>query len=162
MIYTFITISPFQRSPLSLLTGQSNLSTERIHNVLLAYLRLLTADPNIATRLEWSTTPLLQLRAHADSGVKLLCILVIAKQQGLSEEKRMELEREWIGDVKGTDARVFYGKEIVLVDGGCEFRDKWIDGWLLPVFEAKRETECKLTCPHRLSEADSQITPCRL
>lgn len=144
MIYTFIAISPFRRSPLSLLAGLTNLSTERIQNVLLAYLRLLTADPNIATRLEWSTTPLLQLRAHADMGVKLLCILVIAKQQGLSEEKRMELEREWIGDVKGTDARVFYGKEIVLVDGGCEFRDKWIDGWLLPVHEARRETECKL------------------
>jgi hypothetical protein len=109
VIYTFISISPFRRSPLSLLTGRSNLSTERIHNILLAYLRLLTADPNIATRLEWSTTPLRQLRAHADTGVKLLCILVIAKQQGLSEEKRMELEREWIGDVKGTDARVFDG-----------------------------------------------------
>jgi midasin len=144
VIYTFITVSPFRHSPLSLLTGQSNLSTERIHSILLAYLRLLTADPNIATRLEWSATPLLQLRAHADTGVKLLCILVIAKQQGLSEEKRMVLEREWIGDVKGTDARVFYGKEITLVDGGCEFRDKWIDGWLLPVFEARRETECKL------------------
>jgi len=87
-------------------------------------------------------------------GVKLLCILVIAKQQGLSEEKRMDLEREWIGDVKGTDARVFYGKEIVLIDGGCEFRDKWVDGWLLPVREAKRETECKLISTHKLSEAD--------
>jgi hypothetical protein len=162
VIYTFITISPFRRSPLSLLTGQTNLSTERIQNVLQAYLRLLTADPNIATRLEWSTTPLLQLRAHADTGVKLLCILVIAKQQGLSEEKRMELEREWIGDVKDTDARVFYGKEIVLVDGGCEFRDKWIDGWLLPVYEAKRETECKLTLTRKSSEADNQITLHRL
>jgi hypothetical protein len=154
VIYTFINTSPFRRSPLFLLNGQSNLSTERIHDILLAYLRLLTADPNIATRLEWSTTPLLQLRAHADTGVKLLCILVIAKQQELSEEKRMELEREWIGDVKGTDARVFYGKEIVLVDGGCEFRDKWVDGWLLPVSEAKRETECKLISTRELSEAD--------
>ena len=162
MIYTFITISPFRRSPPSLLTGQSNLSIERIHSILLAYLRLLTADPNIATRLEWSTTPLLQLRAHADTGVKVLCILVITKQQGLSEEKRMELEREWIGDVRGTDARVFYGKEIVLVDGGCEFRDKWIDGWLLPVFEAKQETECKLISTRKLSEADNQITLHRL
>jgi hypothetical protein len=111
--------------------------------VLLAYLRLLTADPNIATRLAWSTTPLLQLRAHADMGVKLLCILVISKQQGLSEEKRMELEKEWIGEVKQTDASVYYGKEVVLVDGGCEFRDNRVDGWLLPVHEARREAECK-------------------
>ena len=74
----------------------------------------------------------------------------------------MELEREWIGDVHGTDARVFYGKEVVLVDGGCEFREKWIDGWLLPVFEAKRETVCKLIWTRTLSEADNQITPCRL
>ena len=95
-------------------------------------------------------------------GVKLLCIPVIAKQQGLSEEKRMALEREWIGDVKGTDARVFFGKEIVLVDGGCEFRDKWIDGWLLPVHEAKRETECKLTCSRTSSKADNQIMLYRL
>lgn len=146
VIYTFITISPFRRSPLSLLTGQTNLSVERIQITLLAYLRLLTADPNIAARLEWSITPLLQLRAHADTGVKLLCILVIAKQQGLSEEKRMELEKEWVGEVKTTDARVYYGKEIVHVDGGCEFRDKWIDGWLIPVFESKREADCKLNC----------------
>jgi hypothetical protein len=38
---------------------------------------------------------------------------------------------------------VYYGKEVVLVDGGCEFRDKWVDGWLLPVHEARREAECK-------------------
>jgi hypothetical protein len=62
----------------------------------------------------------------------------------------MELEREWIGDVKGTDARVFYGKEIVLVDGGCQFRAKWVDGWLLSVHEARRETECKFTKTRRL------------
>jgi len=74
----------------------------------------------------------------------------------------MELETEWIGHVKGTDARVFYGKEIVLVDGGCEFRDKWVDGWLLPVHESKREIECKLTYSRKLSEADRQITLCRL
>lgn len=55
----------------------------------------------------------------------------------------MELEREWIGEVNQVDANVHYGKEIAVVDGGCELRDKWVDGWLLPVFEARRESECK-------------------
>ena len=61
----------------------------------------------------------------------------------MSEEKRMELEREWIGEVNQGDVNVHYGKEIVVVDGGCELRDKWVDGWLLPVFEARRESQCK-------------------
>jgi len=157
-LYAFITTSPFRRSPLTLLTGQSDLSIERIHLTLLAYLRLLTADPNIATRLEWSITPLLQLRNHNDTGIKLLCILVIAKQQNLSEEKRMELEKEWIGEVDTSDANVYYGKEIVLSDGGCEFRDKWIDGWLLPVHESRREAECKLSLLQVNCVAD-QVSP---
>jgi midasin len=97
-----------------------------------------------------------------DAGVKLLCILVISKQQGLSEEKRMELEREWIGEMNQVDASVHYGKEIVVVDGGCQLQDKWIDGWLLSVHESRRESECEsllLAMGQDLTIADHSMSP---
>jgi midasin len=75
----------------------------------------------------------------------LLCIQVISKQRALSEEQRMELEKEWIGEVRCTDTPVYYGQEVSLVDGGCELKDKWVDGWLLPVHEARRESDCEFS-----------------
>lgn len=101
------------------------------------------ADPGIARRLSWTSSPLYALRQHADPGVRLLSVQVLNLQMGLSESKRMELEREWVGDIDDVDARVYFGRQVKPVENGFELEEVWVDGWLLPVHEARRERDCE-------------------
>jgi hypothetical protein len=55
----------------------------------------------------------------------------------------MKLEREWVGEVDKVDVEVFYGMEVVKTDTGCSREIKMVDGWMLPVLEARREAECE-------------------
>lgn len=59
------------------------------------------------------------------------------------------MEEEWVGKVDEVDAKVYYGKENFAGDAGPESREVWVDGWLLPVYETKREESCKCS-PHLL------------
>lgn len=59
--------------------------------------------------------------------------------------KRMEVEKQWIGDVETIDAEVLFGSEIVLQpEGGFEVRKVVVDGWMLPLLEARRSAACEL------------------
>ncbi|WVF69714.1 hypothetical protein IAT40_004493 [Kwoniella sp. CBS 6097] len=142
LIYAFILKSPFRSSPLAVIS-QADLSStppDRIHPLLLSYLRLISADPAIATRNSWSITPLHQLRTeHPDPGVRLLAIQILAKQRGWSEVKRMSMEREWIGEVDKVDAGIKYGWEVTnLATRGFETTRVMADGWMLPILEDQR------------------------
>ena len=53
------------------------------------------------------------------------------------------MEEEWVGKVDDVDAKVYYGKELVVGDAGHQAQETWVDGWLLPVYEAKREEACE-------------------
>jgi hypothetical protein len=57
----------------------------------------------------------------------------------------MELEREWVGEVGQVDAEIHYGMEIVKCAAGCELKERMVDGWLLPIHEARRERDCEFS-----------------
>ncbi|WVQ98136.1 hypothetical protein IAU59_005258 [Kwoniella sp. CBS 9459] len=151
LIHAFILKSPFRSSPLSVIRPAELCTTlpDRLHPLLLSYLRLICADPTIATRNSWSITPLHQLRTeHPDPGVRLLAIQILSKQRGWSEEKRMSMEREWIGKVDQVDAGVMYGWEVsVLPAGGLETHRVMADGWMLPILEDQRVKQARSTKP---------------
>ena len=146
-IATFITNSPFKTSPLSTVPIDQlpSLDANRLHTLLLAYLRLLTADPHIATRNNWPLEPLHILRTnHCDNGVRLLAVQVLSRQRGWSEVRRIEMESKCVGKVDEVDAQICYGEELVVKQsGGCQVNAKMADGWLLPLLEAQRIEKCK-------------------
>ena len=55
----------------------------------------------------------------------------------------MAMEVVWVGKVDDVDAQVYYGQEVVQGEAGPQVKEVWVDGWLLPVFEAKREQSCE-------------------
>lgn len=93
------------------------------------------ADETIATRLQWSHAPLHTLRTqHPDLGVRLLAIRVLSMGRPWSELKRIEMERECVGDVATVNVEILFGYE---VNEGI-VKSKVIDGWLLPIMESRR------------------------
>ncbi len=141
----FIAISPFRSSPLSAIAEEDLASTpsHRLHLYLLAYLRLITADPLIAKRNDWPSAPLHLLRTqHPDRGVRLLAIQILAVQREWSEVERLEMEKEWVGEVDEVTVEVSYGDEVVkLSTNGYEVRKVMVSGWIIPVLEARRATD---------------------
>ncbi|KAK8847475.1 hypothetical protein IAR55_005333 [Kwoniella newhampshirensis] len=142
LITAFILKSPFKSSPLSVIP-QDQLQTaapERLHLLLLSYLRLLIADPHIASRHQWPVAPIHSLRTkHVDPGVRLLAIQVLSKQRGLSEDVRIQMEKECVGEVDKVNADITYRSELVTAPSGAmEIRRTRVDGWMLPVLEAHR------------------------
>lgn len=125
-----------------MLPTDAEIEPRRLHTLLLAYHRLLTADTGLASRLDWSSASLSQFRRHPDAGTRLLAVQVLCKQRGLSEAKRMAMEVGWVGDVSDVDAKIYYGKEVVSTSGISEIQEVWVDGWLLPIKEVKREESC--------------------
>lgn len=144
VINAIITSSPFNKFPLALLHPDQILETlpTRLHRLLLAYWRLLAADDRIAARNDWPSIPLHRLRkAHPDLGVRLLAIHCLAKQKKWSEEKRRKALRTAVG-TESVDVIVEFGFELASSSsGGFEVRARTVDGWLLPLLEAKRIEE---------------------
>lgn len=118
--------------------------SHRLHDLLIAYNRLLTADPDIAKRNDWPLDQLhLLRRQHSDLGVRLLAVQVLSKQRGWSERKRMEVEAECVGKVDEVDCPVAFGWEWGHDESGkMGHNKKMVDGWLLPLREAQRIENC--------------------
>ncbi|WVW78385.1 hypothetical protein I302_100339 [Kwoniella bestiolae CBS 10118] len=150
LIYTFILKSPFRSSPISTipLADLQTTPIERLHSLLLSQLRLLTADPRIAARNDWPLVPLHALRMeHPDRGVRLLAIQILAIQRGWSEEKRIDMEKQWVGEVGKVEAGVNVSKIEKLPGGGYEVRKLVLDGWMLPILEAQRIQSARQSQP---------------
>jgi midasin len=147
VIYAFIQASPFRTSPLALISSNDILSAppDRLQALLLAYNRLLTADPRIAERNSWPITPLHTLRTtHPSKAVRLLAVSVLSKQRRWSETKRKAMELEWVGDMDQVNVEVFYGYEVVQVaQGGFEVNVQLVDGWVLAILEHQRYQSCE-------------------
>ena len=147
LINAFLVIYPFRGSLLSSVNPAelSQSDPSRLQSLLVAYIRLLTADPLIASRNQWPLEPLHQLRAqHPDSGVRLLVVQALALQRGWSEKKRMQVERECVGAVGDVDAPVTFGWEVIAAESGAlDAKEVVADGWLLPLLEAKRIQACE-------------------
>lgn len=59
--------------------------------------------------------------------------------------KRMRVEQEWIGEVDKVDAEILYGEEVDKLDQSFTLRKVYVDGWVLPVVEAKRTIHCDIS-----------------
>ena len=152
VIDAMIASSPFSSSPLSLIQPDQLLEAPRarLHRLLIAYWRLLAADDRIALRYNWPAIYLHRLRkAHPDLGVRLLAIHCLAKQKKWSEEKRRKALRTAVG-AESVDVRVEFSFDVSSSSSaGFKTSARIVDGWLLPLLEAKRIEECELRMmPH--------------
>ncbi|GMK55960.1 hypothetical protein CspeluHIS016_0210160 [Cutaneotrichosporon spelunceum] len=109
-----------------------NAETDRAQRLLLAYWRLLSADPGVAKRLDWPTAPLHAMRSHQDAGVRLLAVSVLSKIRGWSEGRREQMEA-----CVGGDAPILFGYALQ----AGQAVPTLVDGWMLPVLEARRVRE---------------------
>jgi midasin len=108
-------------------------SSTRLHRLLLAYYRILMANPNLPTLFDWPLEPLSRLfwEPHPDPGVRYLAIRCYALQSRMSEVEREKLEKSLIGSMDHAECPLEFG---INVHG----RVNIIDGWLLPVVETQR------------------------
>lgn len=105
----------------------------RLHRVLLAYYRILMANPELPNWLDWPLDPLSRLiwTPHPDPGVRYLAIRCYAMQSGMSEAEREKLENTLIGSKAHIECPLEFGLDL---HGHVNV----IDGWLLPVIETQR------------------------
>ncbi|KAF8798896.1 hypothetical protein BYT27DRAFT_6882915 [Phlegmacium glaucopus] len=144
----FIDASP---SPLSI-------NVTRLHQLLLAYYRILQANRELPAQFHWSLKPLSQLiwTPHLDNGIRILAIRCYSLQSGMCEEERRKLETEVLGEACGVDCQLDYGQNI---DG----TPKMVDGWIMPVVELKRvqeERDAIITRPIDYFSQDNQQPSC--
>ena len=67
------------------------------------------------------------------------------------------MEQEWVGKIDEVDAKVYYGQETFAGDAGPQAREVWVDGWLLPVYETKREESCEFNSRPRCENTPTDI-----
>jgi midasin len=105
----------------------------RLHRVLLAYYRILMANPELPNWLDWPLESLSRLfwAPHPDLGVRYLAIRCYAMQSGMGEAEREKLENTLIGTRANAECPLEYGLDL-------HGRVHIIDGWLLPVIETQR------------------------
>jgi midasin len=105
----------------------------RLHRVLLAYYRILMANPELPRLLDWPLGPLSRLfwAPHPDPGVRYLAIRCYALQSGMSEAEREKLENALIGSMAHAECPLEFGIDV-------HGRVNTIDGWLLSVIETQR------------------------
>ena len=105
----------------------------RLQRVLLAYYRILMANPELPNWLDWPLEPLSRLiwAPHPDPGVRYLAIRCYAMQSGMSEAEREKLENTLIGSKAHIECPLESGLNL-------HGQVNVIDGWLLPVIETQR------------------------
>ena len=105
----------------------------RLHELLLAYYRLLRANRLLPNDFLWPISHLSTLftTPHPDSAVKYMAIRCYSLHTGMAEVERVKLETRVLGQPGVADCPLSYGKNI---DGSRIT----IDGWLMPVLELER------------------------
>ena len=105
----------------------------RLHRILLAYYRILMANPELPNWFNWPLEPLSRLlwAPHPDLGVRYLAIRCYAMQSGMCEAEREKLENILIGSMAHTECLLEIGQDL-------HGNPNVVDGWLLPVIEKQR------------------------
>ncbi|SRR6266404_349728 len=122
--------------PLATVFGSTLLeavSASRLHRLLLAYYRILVANPELPSWLDWPLEPISRLlwTPHPDAGVRYLAIRCYALQSGMGELEREKLENTLVGTMATAECPLEIKEDI-------SGRVITIDGWLLPVVEMQR------------------------
>ncbi|KAH9080394.1 midasin [Lactarius deliciosus] len=114
--------------PLSTALGSAPLeavSTSRLHRLLLAYYRILVANPELPNWLDWplETVSGLFWTPHPDAAVRYLAIRCYALQSGMSELEREKLENTLVGSMATAECplefgadRIYDARSAILVD----------------------------------------------
>ncbi|KAG8915793.1 hypothetical protein FRC01_003504, partial [Tulasnella sp. 417] len=146
IVHAFLSRQSLSTGPLGfLLNLQASqiaaLSTVDLHRILLAYYRLLRAEPEIPKTFNWSSKPLLALLSppHPELSVRALAIECYALHERVLEEEKIKTSLELLGPPGEADIPIFYGETVV--DGSIQPRQ--IDGWLLPLLEPLRISELR-------------------
>jgi midasin len=105
----------------------------RLHNLLLAYYRLLRANRLLPSDFLWPLSHLSTLftTPHPDSAVKYLAVRCYSLFTGMAEVERVQLETRVLGEPGVVECLLSYGYDI---DGGRIT----VDGWLMPMLELER------------------------
>lgn len=111
----------------------SRLDTVRLQKLLVAYYRILDANPNLPGEVSWPSQPLTNLfqAAHPDAGVRFLAIRCYGLQSGMLEGDRESLERELVGDVAEMEVPILFEE---LPDG----KPKYVEACLFVITESQR------------------------
>lgn len=121
------------KGPVFLVSEASRLDLKRIHQILLAYYRILQANRELPHQLYWPLTPLRQIASEStlDAASRLLAIRCYALQSGMGEAEREKWETATLGELYTVDCTLGYGDAL---DGS----HLTIDGWLMPITELER------------------------
>ncbi|KAG8724797.1 hypothetical protein FRC12_024266, partial [Ceratobasidium sp. 428] len=139
--------------PLAFITDESlvlaNVPAEYLQRILLAYYRLLAADPETPARMGWSPyllqtlyrpTPEKSSGPHPDRTVRWLALRCFGFQTRLPEVTREKLELEFVGAYAIDALPLSVGQELQ-PDSNSEsmlVKDIVVDAWVFPVIELRR------------------------
>ncbi|KAE9408912.1 P-loop containing nucleoside triphosphate hydrolase protein [Gymnopus androsaceus JB14] len=115
LLYRILQNPVLAQGPLDPLLLLPDWDAQRIHQILLAYYRILQANRELPYQLYWPLTP-------------LTCY---ALQSGMLEAEREKWEKETLGELYSVECSLGYGYAL---DGSQNV----VDGWLMPVIELER------------------------
>lgn len=132
-----------------------SLDSTPLQRVLLAYFRILQANPQLPRILNWQLSALAKLawEGYPDPGVRFLAVRCYALQARMIEAERVKMEKAVIGEVGEVDCPVAYD---VLPDG----TRRAVDGWILPIVERTRVVEARnaLLAPQNYYTSPGDLT----
>ncbi|KAJ3798746.1 P-loop containing nucleoside triphosphate hydrolase protein [Lentinula aff. detonsa] len=114
------------QGPLQLLSDISHPDVKRVHQILLAYYRILQANRELPYQFYWPLTPLREI--ISDNRSDAACY---ALQSEMGETERKKWEEATLGELYTLDCPLGYGDAL---DGS----QVTIDGWLMPILELER------------------------
>jgi midasin len=139
ILYQILKRTRFNNGPLHCIAERTiPVDESRIHRLLLAYYRILSANRQLPDQLFWSLSPLYELANSQErsTGTRLLAIRCYASQSGMGEAEREKWEHEAVGKDSEVDCPLDYGVN----EEGVQVT---MDGWLLPVVEYQRVREAR-------------------
>ncbi|KAJ3856471.1 midasin nuclear AAA ATPase [Lentinula lateritia] len=139
ILYRMLQNPLLAKGPVFLVSEASRLDSKRIHQILLAYYRILQANRELPHQLYWPLTPLRQIASEStlDAASRLLAIRCYALQSGMGEAEREKWETATLGELYTVDCTLSFGDAL---DGS----QLTIDGWLMPIIELERNISSPL------------------
>ncbi|KAI0338876.1 P-loop containing nucleoside triphosphate hydrolase protein [Trametopsis cervina] len=130
-------LSPnFSLGPLGFLQDEQSLASveaTKLHQLLLAYYRLLHANNELPRIYGWPLSLLSRIiwECHPDTGVRFLAIRCYALQSGMVEGERVKMENDAIGKMEEVECPISWDSDVY---GNREV----VDGWIIPIKETER------------------------
>ncbi|KAG9103872.1 hypothetical protein FRC06_007401 [Ceratobasidium sp. 370] len=153
VLAAYIGRNALANGPLAFITQDglalADVPAEHLQRILLAYYRLLAADPEAPTRLGWSPYLLQSVYrptlgnvsgAHPDRTTRWLALRCFGDQMRLPEATREKLQVEFVGTYAIDPLPLCVGQELQLdpTTGTTLIKDNIIDAWFFPIVELRR------------------------